>query len=87
MKITGSRPPALAYAAMDAEVFPVETQATRRMPSRRACEAPQVMPLSLKDPVGLKPWCLNVTASSPPYRAAMGPEQRRVAFPQRDHCA
>src|ERR1035437_5846512 len=29
MKITGCSPAALAYAAMDAEVFPVETQARR----------------------------------------------------------
>ncbi len=51
---------------MDAEVLPVETQATRFIPKRRAWAAPQVMPLSLKDPVGLKPWCLKVKASSPP---------------------
>ena len=69
---------------MDAEVLPVETQATRFMPSARACAAPQVMPLSLKEPVGLKPWCLKTTASSPPYsrRQAAG-QQRRAAFPQR----
>ena len=28
------------------------------------------MPLSLNEPVGLKPWCLKVRASSPPYWAA-----------------
>ena len=66
MKMTGCRPPAAAYAAMDAEVLPVDTHATRVMPRRRACDAPQVMPLSLKEPVGLKPWCLNVRWSRPP---------------------
>ena len=40
---------------MDAEVLPVETHATRFRPSRIACVTPQVMPLSLNDPVGLKP--------------------------------
>ena len=40
---------------MDADVLPVETQATRFMPSRSACATPQVMPLSLNDPVGLNP--------------------------------
>src|ERR1019366_3437585 len=73
MKITGCSPAALAYAAMDAEVFPVETQATRVAPSCTACDAPQVIPLSLKDPVGLKPWCLNPSASRPPYSAARRP--------------
>src|SRR5450755_1333450 len=73
MKITGCSPAALAYAAMDADVFPVETQATRVAPSCTACEAPQVIPLSLNEPVGLKPWCLNTSASRPPYSAAWGP--------------
>ena len=63
---------------MDADVLPVETQPTRVMPSRMACAAPQVMPLSLNDPVGLNPWCLNVSASRPPYRAACGPASSGV---------
>ena len=50
---------------MEADVLPVETQATRSMPSRTACVAPHVMPLSLKEPVGLKPWCLKTTRSRP----------------------
>ena len=86
MKITGCSPAALAYAAIEAEVFPVETQATRVIPSRTACDAPQVIPLSLNDPVGLKPWCLKTSASSPPYSAASAPrQQRRAAFAQRHH--
>ena len=51
---------------MEAEVLPVETQATRVIPSRSACATPQVMPLSLNEPVGLKPWCLNASRSRPP---------------------
>src|ERR1035441_3278941 len=78
MKITGCKPPALAYAAIEAEVFPVETHATRVAPSRTACEAPQVIPLSLQDPVGLNPWCLNTSASRAPYSAASRPGSRGV---------
>ena len=51
---------------MDADVLPVETQATRRMPRRRAWATPAVIPLSLNDPVGLKPWCLKTRWSSLP---------------------
>ena len=41
---------------MDADVLPVETQATRCMPEPHApAQRPQVIPLSLNDPVGLKP--------------------------------
>src|ERR1035438_7970023 len=73
MKTTGRSPAALAYAASEADVFPVDTHATSDAPSCTACDAPQVIPLSLNDPVGLNPWCLNTSASSPPYSAARGP--------------
>jgi hypothetical protein len=67
-------------------VLPVETHATRRAPSRTACATPQVMPLSLKEPVGLKPWCLNVSGPGRHTgRRAARVEQRRVALAQRDH--
>ena len=69
---------------MDADVLPVETQATRRRSSRTACVAPQVMPLSLNDPVGLKPWCLNVSRSSPPYCAARGASSSGVLPSRRE---
>jgi len=46
---------------MEAEVLPVETHPTRVIPSRSAWATPQVIPLSLKDPVGLNPWCLNTS--------------------------
>ena len=38
---------------MEADVLPVDTHATRRMPRILACVTPAVMPLSLKDAVGL----------------------------------
>ena len=66
MKMIGCSPPAAAYAAIEADVLPVDTHATRFIPSRIACDAPQVMPLSLNEPVGLKPWCLNTSLSIPP---------------------
>ena len=59
-------------------MLPVETQATRFMPSRTAWATPQVMPLSLNDPVGLKPWCLKVTASSPAHEPLSGGSSRGV---------
>jgi hypothetical protein len=50
-------PPRAAYAAMDADVFPVEAQATQRKPASRAKVAATVIPVSLNDPVGFIPWC------------------------------
>src|ERR1017187_954920 len=85
MKITGCSPAALAYAAMDAEVFPVETQATRVAPSCTACDAPQVIPLSLKDPVGLKPWLLDPERSQTPIlRGRAAGHQRCAPFSKCD---
>ena len=40
---------------MDAEVLPVEAQATQRNPARRAKVAATVMPASLNEPVGFNP--------------------------------
>src|SRR5258708_3607528 len=57
---------------MEAEVLPVETHATRFRPRRTACATPHVIPLSLNDPVGLKPWGLKVRWSTPQYPAARG---------------
>lgn len=55
IRMIGSSPAIAAYAAIDALVFPVDTQATRFIPSRTAWLVPAVIPLSLKLPVGLKP--------------------------------
>ena len=48
-------PARAAYAAIDAEVLPVEAHATQRKPPCRAKDAAAVMPVSLKDPVGFMP--------------------------------
>ena len=40
---------------MEADVLPVEAQATQRYPAWRAKVAATVMPASLKEPVGFKP--------------------------------
>src|SRR3982074_1696591 len=57
---------------MDAEVLPVEAQATQRNPAWRANEAATVMPVSLKEPVGFIPWCLARTRGTPVMRAHCG---------------
>src|SRR5579875_964634 len=43
------------YAASEAEVFPVDAHITLLYPSSTAFDTPTVIPLSLKDPVGLRP--------------------------------
>ena len=42
-------------AAIDADVLPVDTHATRFIPSLRACAVPATIPLSLNEPDGLSP--------------------------------
>jgi hypothetical protein len=48
-------PARAAYAAADAEVFPVEAQMTASAPSSTAFDSASVMPRSLKLPVGFMP--------------------------------
>ena len=70
---------------MEAEVLPVEAQATQRNSSWCADEAATVMPVSLNDAVGFMPWCLAWRFSTPvSARAPWQVVQRRVAFAQRD---
>ena len=58
--------PALAaYAAAEAEVFPVEAHMTARLPDSRAFDTANVMPRSLNEPVGLSPSYLKNTSMSP----------------------
>ena len=62
--------PALdAYAERAAEVFPVDAHPTILAPSSLAWETPMVIPLSLKDPVGLSPsnftYALGTPTSAP----------------------
>src|SRR6201993_5488468 len=48
-------PARAAYAAADAEVFPVDAHNTARWPRASASVTAIVMPRSLKEPVGLRP--------------------------------
>src|ERR1035437_4758028 len=48
---------------MEAEVFPVDAQATHAKPRSLATLIAAVMPVSLKEPVGFIPWCLAKSRS------------------------
>ena len=57
---TEQRSPArAAYAAADAEVFPVDAHTTATAPSSTAFESARVMPRSLNEPVGFWPSSLR----------------------------
>ena len=51
-----------AYAAAEAEVFPVDAQTTARAPAPAATLRATVIPRSLNDPVGLAPSTLIQTS-------------------------
>src|SRR5216684_9243274 len=70
--------PRAAYAAMEAEVLPVEAQATQRNFPWCADEAATVMPVSLNDAVGFMPWCFALRFSTPVARAHRGRRYRGV---------
>src|ERR1700676_2181562 len=57
---------------MEAEVFPVEAQATQRNSCWWADEAATVMPVSLNDAVGFRPWCFAWRFSPPVAREHRG---------------
>src|SRR6185437_2040334 len=63
---------ARAIPAIEAEVLPVEAQATIFAPSACACDTATVMPPSLKDPVGFMPRCFACRFSSPAHAAHRG---------------
>src|ERR1019366_5748183 len=63
---------------MEAEVLPVEAQATQRNFRSCADEAAKVMPVSLNDAVGFMPWCLARRFSTPAARAHRGRWYRGV---------
>ena len=56
-------PARCAYAAAEAEVFPVEAHATARAPSSTAFETASVIPRSLNEPVGFRPSNFRYTGS------------------------
>ena len=55
MRTTAWSPARAAYAAAEAEVFPVEAQTTAHAPASNARLTATVIPRSLKEPVGLAP--------------------------------
>src|ERR1700681_4296840 len=57
---------------MEAEVLPVEAQATQRNSCSCADEAAAVMPVSLHDAGGFMPWCFARRFSTPIARAQRG---------------
>ncbi len=54
------RPAAVAYAAAEAEVLPVEAQTTALAPASTAAVMAIVMPRSLNEPVGVHAFDLKV---------------------------
>src|SRR6266853_1076427 len=54
---------------IEADVLPVEAQATQRNPPWCADDAATVMPVSLNDAVGFMPWCFAWRFSTPTARA------------------
>src|SRR5947209_6636095 len=67
------RSPARAeYAAIAADVFPVDAHATHSNPRDTATDSAAVIPVSLNDPVGFIPWCLASSQFSPSAFALFG---------------
>src|SRR5439155_23662163 len=62
-------PARAAYAAADAEVFPVEAQMSAFVPCSIAFETATVIPRSLNDPVGLTPSFFTNTSQLRPTRS------------------
>src|SRR5947208_2329005 len=70
---TMDRSPArAAYAAIAADVLPVEAHATHWNPRSTATDSAAVMPVSLKEPVGFMPWCLANSQPTPAISAQRG---------------
>ncbi|MBA7668647.1 hypothetical protein ES703_76762 [subsurface metagenome] len=65
---------------MEAEVFPVEAQATFLKPIILATVIPVVIPLSLKDAVGFSPSCFSHRCLTPTHSPTFSAEYRLV-FP------
>src|SRR5262245_984385 len=58
-------PAAAAYAAAEADVFPVDAQMIAELPSSIAFETATTMPRSLNEPVGLAPSSFAYNCSTP----------------------
>ncbi len=79
------RPARAAYAAIEAEVLPVDAQTTAFAPSCAATEIAVVMPRSLNEPVGLSPSTLSQTSaperpdSQPDFTSGVPPSHKVTA--------
>ena len=62
-------PARAAYAAAEAEVFPVEAQISAVEPRSTALDTATVIPRSLNEPVGLTPSFLTKTSQPWPTRS------------------
>src|SRR5581483_193918 len=77
-KITAQRIPArAAYAAADAEVFPVDAQSNVCAPRSTAFETATVIPRSLNEPVGFTPSFL-IHTSAPTRSLSRGEKSKGV---------
>ena len=65
-------PARAAYAAADADVFPVDAQTTALAPCSAAFDTATVIPRSLNEPVGLAPSILSQTRATPAWAARRG---------------
>ena len=78
--MTAQRIPArAAYAAAEADVFPVEAQITAALPCSTAFETATVMPRSLNEQVGLSPSYFTIdfaTAADPLAQTRAGNQRR-----------
>lgn len=72
MKTIAGNPAVAAYAATEAEVFPVEAQATICAPTHSAWLVATVMPRSLNEPVGFSPSCFSTRRATPAQAARPG---------------
>src|SRR5437899_6426186 len=74
-------PARAAYAAAEADVFPVEAHISAGAPRSIALETATVIPRSLNDPVGLSPSFLTKTSHPRPTRALNFGEKTSGVFP------
>src|SRR4029434_8586477 len=74
-------PARAAYAAAEAEVFPVEAQMSAVVPRSMAFDTATVIPRSLNDPVGVTPSFFTKTSQPRPTRSLNRGESISGVFP------
>src|SRR5213076_1704241 len=78
---THEMPARAAYAAAEAEVFPVDAQMSALVPHSIALDTATVIPRSLNEPVGLTPSFLTKTSQPRPMRSLNRGEYISGVFP------